>query len=349
MTELSLQYGCSPAKGDYGDLTHRNLATMRLFLGNYTLRESGVVWWTDQTYLPVLETTSNPSGLSGSVGNLLEPTEAGGVVTINTGVGLVNGFLYFNDDTVDFDINSNVGNANATDIIALQLLIPDNQVRLVRLNGGVGVKAVLTQDSTTWEVPIAEIQLDGIGQVSQMVDVRKLAMQSGAMINIENIQLTSPQATISFSNIPPIFSSLKLIGTGGSSSATVNAGVKLQFNGDGGLNYTQASLTGRNGVVTTTTGIGLDHILAGTVVGTTGVPNGGGNIYIDIMEYKNTNFIKQANCGTSSIAANVAVSVSIDNSVGWWLNTSVINQIDLTEGLGGNFITNTKVSLYGVV
>jgi len=163
MTELSIQYGCDPATGDYGNLTQNNIATMNLILSNNAPSDSGVIWWTDTSLVPQLETDNNPSGLSGAVSGLLEPTESGGIVSINTGVGIVLGYIYFNDEKVDFDIDNNAGNANATDIIVLQFTRTSNTIRLARINGAAGSTDVLTQTTDVYEVPICEVELDGTG------------------------------------------------------------------------------------------------------------------------------------------------------------------------------------------
>lgn len=175
MTQISMQYACSPATGDYGPLTVENLAMARLLFGGFSLTDGGVIYWLDPNYVFQVTTTGNPSGLSNAVDGLLEPTEAGGVVTIDTGTAIVNGYLYFSDETEDFDIDGNPGNANATDIIALRWTAASQSVRLTRIAGAAASTAVLTQTTTTWDIPIAEVALDGSGQFSALTDVRRYA------------------------------------------------------------------------------------------------------------------------------------------------------------------------------
>ena len=87
----------------------------------------------------------------------------------------------------------------------------------------------------------------------------------------------------------------------------------MRFNGDSGNNYTQVSLSGRNAATQSTRSIGINHILAGTVGGTTGTANAGGVINILIPEYRNTNYVKRAMCESGSLADDSLLS----SSVGW--------------------------------
>jgi hypothetical protein len=190
MSQRSIQYACSPTIGDYGPLTAENLAEMNLFLGNVFDQVGGVIYWTDTTRVPRITTTLGT--LTNPVDGLLEPTESGGVVSIDTGVALVNGYLYFNDVSVDFDIDGNPGNANATDIIALRWTTVTQAVRLVRLNGAVATPATLTQSSATWEIPLANVLLDGAGQFSTLTDVRRLITNAPGGIGIARQRIPTP-------------------------------------------------------------------------------------------------------------------------------------------------------------
>ena len=49
----------------------------------------------------------------------------------------------------------------------------DLTVRLAHLRGPVGGAATVTQNSLVWEVPIAEVLLDGSGDFSALTDVRR--------------------------------------------------------------------------------------------------------------------------------------------------------------------------------
>lgn len=166
MTQISWNWACSPQVGDAGPLTVENLMIARMLIGNAHPDAAGVVHWTDATPLADL-------GLANPSDGLLEPTNpAGDIVRIASGIGMVQGWLYANDDDVDFDVSG--GNANATDLIVLQRGDPavDLTVRLAHLRGPVGGAATVTQNSLLWEVPIAEVLLDGSGNFSALTDGR---------------------------------------------------------------------------------------------------------------------------------------------------------------------------------
>lgn len=345
MSELSIQYGCSPATGDYGSITVENLATCRLFLGNLYNQDSGVIFWRDSTYVPQIATTTTPAGLSNSVEGLLEPTEALGVVTIDTGVAIVNGYMYFSDETEDFDINANPGNANATDIIVLQWNTIAQEIRLERINGAAGSKAILTQTSSAWEIPIVEVVLDGAGQVSSIVDVRKLAVSPGTVLKIDEFVGDGVLGTATFSTIPSVFRHLRLIGQVGNPSAG-NTTYNMTFNSDVGANYDYLNVTGNGATVVTSVTTGTNNIFMGQIPGTN-FANYATSFTIDIPYYSSSTWYKNV-----VIHTNEQVTGPLYQAVrrmGVWNNANAITDIDIDVAGSDIFATDSIISLYGIV
>jgi len=165
MTQDSWPWNCSPLAGDAGAVTVNDLVNANQLLGNTAPNGDGVIYWT----------STNPLvGGTAPVDGLLEPSLAGDVVTIASGVGAVQGWLYVNTDDVDFDFAATPGNANATDLIVLERGDPTStlSVRLARVQGAVSSVATVTQSEALWQVAIAQVALDGSGLPTSITDVR---------------------------------------------------------------------------------------------------------------------------------------------------------------------------------
>lgn len=170
MTQYSWPWPCSPSVGDAGALTVNSLVNAFQAIGNTQPSAEGVVYWTNSEPL---------QGGAGAVDGLLEPSLAGNAVTIASGVGMVQGWLFTNDADVDFDFGASPGNANATDLIVLERGDPatDLTVRLARVQGAPSTVATVTQSATLWQVAIARVALNGSGLPTGVTDVRRFVNQ----------------------------------------------------------------------------------------------------------------------------------------------------------------------------
>lgn len=353
MTELSVQYACSPAIGDYGPLTVENLAIARLMLGNKDITDAGLIYWTDSNFVPQLATTGTPGGLSNAVDGLLEPADAGGgVVSIQTGVAIVNGYIYFSDEEETFDINGNPGNANATDIIALRWTAASQAVRLTRIAGAAASTAVLTQTTSTWDMPIVEVVLDAAGELSSITDVRKLAVSPGTVMKIEEYLADGSTATVTFSGIQPVFKHLLIKGYGRITyGVSAKDTIGVQFNGDAGNNYDYRIVFVVNGTFSHTAAAAAANMVLAQLTTTTGVANYADNFEININNYKDSTFYKAAiGHGQSAGDATTGASgLSTNFGSGWWQDTSPITSVTIFSTNSGNFVSGTIIELYGIV
>ena len=170
MTQDSWPWNCSPLVGDAGAVTVNDLVNAQQFGANTQPNSEGVVYWTSTNPLP---------GGSVAVDGLLEPSLAGDVVTIASGVGMVQGWNYVNTADVDFDFAAAPGNANATDLIVLERGDPTStlSVRLARVQGAASTVATVTQSEALWQVAIAQVALDGSGLPTSITDVRRFVNQ----------------------------------------------------------------------------------------------------------------------------------------------------------------------------
>jgi hypothetical protein len=347
MSELSIQYSCSPTVGDYGPLTQQNLAAGRL-LNSLDPDQAGVIYWLDPAY--VFQVVTTTGSLTNPVDGLLEPTESGGIVTIDTGVALVNGYLYFNDVPVDFDVDGSPGNANATDLIVLRWSALDQSIRLFRKNGGVGSSATLTQSSTTWEIALAEVLLDGSGQFSALTDVRRLAVSTGTLMRIGVAVISVLTNSVTFDNIPPFFTQLQIHGYARSDAiGTTSSLVHLRFNNDSGTNYDYSTTILRS-AVTFSQQIGVSEIAIAAVSGNSSPAGGFDTFTAQINHYTNPTGDKAALSQGTSRGNGVSGASGVGTVVtsGWWNNSDPVTRLDVISATG-DFVAGSVISLYGIV
>jgi hypothetical protein len=330
MTEFSFPWSCT-VSGD-GGATSYSLAIVEdtnKFLNNLTPDTAGVIYW-----------TQSPNA------GLLEPTNpAGSTVRIASGVGIVEGWLYTNDANVDFDINAAPGNASATDIIVLQRVAASQTVRLARIGGAAGVKAVLTQNAATWEVPIADVVLDGAGNFSSLVDARVLAAPSGSLVKIA--EFTGTASPVTFNNIPPFFSSLQITGRARGDTAAVSVVIEIILNNDAGANYDWIFLTGDSAAGIAETDAAADNSIDTVKIS---AANATANYFdgfeILIPMYSETTGYK--NVLTQNTFYGDGTAFETTQGVGWWQNTAAITRVDLTL-VAGSFVTGSKITLMGII
>jgi hypothetical protein len=297
------------------------------FLSNINPTTSGVVYWTE---------TPNA--------NLLAPsTPGGGIVRIASGVGLVEGWVYTSDANVDFDINAAPGNASATDIIVLQRVVASQTVRLARIAGAAASKAVLTQTAATWEIPIVDVVLDGAGALASITDARKLALPPGTIVAIDERNPTG-LGTIIFSDIPPLFSALRIearIRASGGAGTVETLFTTL----DTSLNYDwlrhQVNSTPGSSTVSNTGDSSFDFPQYTGVGGTANYFDGFEMIF---PAYTSTGF-KSVICQYSLFEAGAPFSTV--EAFGWWKSIKAIDRVIFNPTING-LVTGSKIVLYGV-
>lgn len=296
------------------------------FLSNINPTTSGVVWW---------QQTPNA--------NLLAPsTPGGGLVRVASGVGMVEGWVYTSDANVDFDIDAAPGNASATDIIVLQRVAASQTVRLARIAGAAASKAVLTQTAATWEIPIVDVILDGAGALASITDARKLALPPGTVVQIGE---STAVGGATFSNIPPLFSNLRMVGRARASGFAIpGAAFTLKFNESLGFEYDSIEYNvDSTPAATVNFAAGTTDLDFPDFTGSTGVANYFDSYDILIPAYATTGF-KSVLAQYSSFATGAPFQTF--EAVGWWRNINPINKIVLNAGVFG-LATGSKVALYG--
>lgn len=342
MAFYAWNFACSPAVGYNDPLSVENLAMARLLLGNMSIRDSGILYWTDSSYVAQVGSLSNPFD------GLFEPADAGGgVVSVQSGAAIVNGYLFISDAETNFDINGDPGNANATDRIVLRWTAATQDVALTRVNGAAGNTAVLTQTSTVWDTPIARAELDGLGELVSVIDDRRLAMPTGTIVKLGDYTGDGTDTTVSFSVNTNLFTNLKIVGKCRTDAATSDVAIRMRFNADSAANYEFVNNVIDSSPATTPgANLAADHIQIGNAPGTTSTANHGGDFEVLIPSYADGLF---KSCFMSNRYINSGAARFLYTGTGTWRDVSIITDIEFSfGGPGGNFIDGSKITLYGV-
>ena len=347
MSQVSIQYSCSPNINDAGQLTAANLAVFMQMLNGVHPQIGGVLYWPDSVYVPNISTPASGVTLSNAPNEHYEASESGGVVTIASGAGLCFGHLHISDDDEDFDIDGSPGAANATDMIVLQFTQLQQETVLARINGGAGATAVPTHTNSVWEIPLWEVELDGSGRFSALNDVRELAMPQGSMIRIAEFIGDGTVGTFTVT-LPGVFRDIRIVGQALSDAAANGDSLELQFNGDTANNYfTERTVS----TIATPADTGnfsgaLGHIQLGSVNAANPAGAFGGPFEITIPNIKDTTLYKSAMFKTSLYGDNSAVGTMF-RGFGYWQNSNALTSITINFTTG-NFDTGTRIAVFGI-
>lgn len=154
-------------------------------------------------------------------------------------------------------------------------------------------------------------------------------------------------STVTFSSIPTIYKHLQLrVVAKTTDTSTGECWPALRFNSDAGGNYAIHQLNGNGSSVGSEARLGRTAGQFATLndnYSSTGIF---GVSVVDILDYTSTtkNKTTRALSGTQSPASK---RISLFSNV--WLNTSAITSITvLFDTYGGNFVSGSRLSLYGI-
>lgn len=301
---------------------------------------------------------------------LLEVTNPAGVtLRVATGIGMVDGTMYYNSANVD---NNSTSAAGQFERIVLQKIWANQTVR-VALLGPAGAQPALTQnDGVQWEIPLATIE--NVGGVLTITDERVFLPQIGTVnleagavtsnkivagavdtdqfaagavpLLIETQTLGAPAATITFSSIPQQYTNLLIIMFARSTGAGVDT-ITMTFNGLAVMRYGYISTTiNQAGTSAATHGDGTaTYMLISSLCDTNSPANVFSPIIIEVPNYSNPSVSKCAIAHSAYLRSSVSANARMAG--GYWSTPTGVTSIELTAN-GGSFAANTVASLYGL-
>ncbi len=173
---------------------------------------------------------------------------------------------------------------------------------------------------------------------------------SGGMHLIAETVLGSDTASIDFSSIPATFRHLRLVYLLRSTVASNQDSVVLTFNADTtNANYDRqllqsggATNTGQESLATT----GARNIT--TIPAASSPSNHFGNGEISVHNFAGTTGYKQAITVGAAWRARTTTLNQLQVQIVSWASTTAVNQITLAPSTGPNFLTGSRVALYGI-
>ena len=157
---------------------------------------------------------------------------------------------------------------------------------------------------------------------------------------IATVNITSPTATVTFSNIPGTYTDLVLVG-GGVLQINSGNGLRIRFNNDTATNYSDTEVKGNGGSATSQRETNQNSGYAG---GQSHSDTNPGTSICHIMNYSNTTTYKPFIARGNQASTDVLLTANL------WRSTAAITRIDLAIGSAfptQNFASGT-LTLYGI-
>jgi hypothetical protein len=164
---------------------------------------------------------------------------------------------------------------------------------------------------------------------------------------IQHTELGSAQSSITFSSIPQTYTDLLLV-VSGRNSDTLNGIVtqlNIQFNSVGS-GYSDRPLEGSG------SSVGSGSRTSQSVIRATALPNSAstsntfGNVQIYIPNYTSS---ANKSVSIDGVSENNATQSFQTIVAGLWANSAAITSINLSAQVGGNFVSGSSATLYGIL
>jgi len=164
-------------------------------------------------------------------------------------------------------------------------------------------------------------------------------MATNTYVALQTQTLSSVAASVTFSSISQAYTDLRIVAQAGNASGISAVGVR--YNSDSGSNYSWTRLYGDGSSVTSNRNSDTAAYfgIIGTAIGQT--------FTVDIMNYSNTTTYKTAISRSSDAANYVATYVNLwRGSTG--SATQAITSLTFLNSNGGNFLSGSTFTLYGI-
>jgi hypothetical protein len=174
-----------------------------------------------------------------------------------------------------------------------------------------------------------------------IIPISGSAVGKGALVPIGYAKLTTA-GSFSFTNIPQTYQDLMLVINAQSDYPFLSAGFSMQFNGDGGTNYSYAYLQGDganpSAARTSSSAITIDVGVPGSLA----APYVFGSVINHFLNYKSSTFKTVLSRASQDMNGSGLTRLSAN----LWRNTSAITSI--IGFTSGSFIPSSTATLYGV-
>lgn len=160
---------------------------------------------------------------------------------------------------------------------------------------------------------------------------------------------SSGASSITFNNIPQIYTDLQFFITARSSDATIDTDIWARFNSDTSNSYSFTRIYGNSAGVYPDRYTSQSYVLVSRTNGTTSTSNIFSQASIYLPNYTSSNFksltcdaISENNLGSAGAAYQFFIA-------GLWRSSNAITNIQFASLGGGSFAQYSTFSLYGII
>ena len=163
---------------------------------------------------------------------------------------------------------------------------------------------------------------------------------------IDEVQLGTAAASISFAAITQIFRNLRITVVARGDTAATTVVMQAQFNLDTGSNYDFARFEMSGTTTGTADGLATTSVMLGTIAAASAPANEASQSSIQINHYTNQLFQKTLTAEYAFKSADTAAGTVAGKIAGFWRSTAPITRITIAPA-SGNFIAGSIFTLYG--
>lgn len=166
---------------------------------------------------------------------------------------------------------------------------------------------------------------------------------------ISEITLTANATSVTFSNIPQGFKHLLIISRLAQSAANEVDNTIIRLNGDTGANYDIEYLQANGATASAFASRGTATSLLGFAEGTLSRPNSYGSNFIFIPGYSvvGDKVVLGIAAGFGNVSADADQFLRVQAV--HWRNLNVLTSVSFVPQSGPNFVSGTKIQLYGML
>jgi hypothetical protein len=162
------------------------------------------------------------------------------------------------------------------------------------------------------------------------------------LFKIETVEVASPAASVTFSSIPQGYTDLIVNMSPRTTSGNIYADVRIKFNG-ANTNFSARYIEG-NGATASSGSLARDFL--GSAAGNGSTANTFSSTQIYIPNYTSANY---KSFSIDSVQENNATTAYAGLVTNLWSNTAAINEIVFYPQATTYFMTNSTLTLYGVL
>jgi len=186
-------------------------------------------------------------------------------------------------------------------------------------------------------------------QSSLLNDTRYTSMSAGVvpsseyLISTTVLEANTPSVTFDVSSFAGVYKHLQIVIVARSNGPFNDDAIRIRFNSDSGSNYSFHQLIGNGSSVTSSAATSQTGTFPIQIAGNASAANVFGGGVLDILDPYSSSKNTTVRGFSGITTANLVMLRS-----GAWLNTASITSITLNGVDGGNLLTGSRFSIYGV-